>query len=157
MRLAVCIRSTAVLFALSAGGCAGRHLPPPHAGTREALLAVETAWDDAVARRDSAALDSILAPDFVSIDGRGRESAKRDVIAGAMDPDLRIEPFQTHDVVVRVYGGTAVLTGWFSLTYTYRGQRGQNTARYTDVYAWDGRRWRAVSGHSSPLAAPPGS
>lgn len=72
----------------------------------------------------------------------------------AAAPDLVIDPFETRDVQVRLYGGTAILTGWFEQTGRFQGRAYRSRSRYTDVYVREGGRWAAVSAHASTLPRP---
>lgn len=131
---------------------------PPRSGdrnrTEQELRALETAWDNAVAAKDTMALGRIIADDFVMIGANGTVSDKRLLIEGIADPQLQIEPFQTEDVRVRIYGNVAVLTGRYSQRGRWQGQAYETAARYTDVYVRSGGRWRAVSAQATRIPAP---
>jgi ketosteroid isomerase-like protein len=118
---------------------------------RAVLLAQEKQWNDAIVTKDIAVLERILAPSFVFIDVDGTQSTRAELLENIRSPKLIIDPFVTHDVQVRVYGGTAVVTGWIEQTGRYDGRRFTIRQRYTDVYVLYGPRWVAVSAHASPL------
>jgi ketosteroid isomerase-like protein len=126
-------------------------------GTEQELLALETAWDDAVAAKDREKLEEIVADDFITISADGSVASKNQMIASTLAPELTIEPFKTEDVRVRLYGNTAVLSGWFSLHGTYEGKSFENSSRYTDVYVKSGGKWRAVLAQATRLSKRPGS
>jgi ketosteroid isomerase-like protein len=130
---------------------AGQTPPVPEA-TRSALLALEKEWDDAIVRKDMAVLERILDPGFLFIDVDGTVTRRSALLAGIRSPKLVIEPFVTRDVEVRVYGSTAVLTGWFEQKGSYDGRRFTLRQRYTDVYVRVGSRWVVVSAHASTLS-----
>lgn len=116
---------------------------------RSDILAVERAWDTAVVKRDTAALDRILADDFVLVWINGQVSGKRDMLQAIAARKAEIDPFETEDVNVRIYGDTAVVTGRFSQT-AHLGERSEtNQFRYTDVYHRTRHGWQAVSAHAS--------
>jgi len=131
---------------------------PPQSSDRsktgQELLALETAWDDAVVAKDTTALERIIADDFVMIGADGTVSDKRQLIEGIANPELQIEPFQTEDVRVRIYGNVAVLTGRYSQQGRWKGQAYETAARYTDVYVRSGGRWHAVSAQATRIPAP---
>jgi ketosteroid isomerase-like protein len=122
--------------------------------TARELRALETTWDDAVVRKDRASLERIVADDFVSIGSGGALSDKQRMIAAVLDPELKIEPFETRDVVVRVYGDVAILTGWFAQRGSYHGNAYETASRYTDVYVRRNGTWRAVSAQSTRMPPP---
>jgi hypothetical protein len=149
--LARCLAGLLAIAALAA--VPGRAQNTPDA-VRAELLALEARWDSAVVRKDIAVLEGILDPGFVFIDADGAVSSRTAMLAGLQDPDLVIDPFETRDVLVRAYGGTAVLTGWYEQTGRYRGRAYRSRMSYTDVYVRDAGRWIAVSAHASRLADP---
>jgi hypothetical protein len=117
--------------------------------------AVETAWDDAIVE-DSAAVARVLASDFAYV-GPDGSIARRDELRRVIaDPSVRLAPLETRDVEVRLYGTSAVVTGWFRQSGTANGARLASLPRYTDGYAGRDGRWPAVSAHASPLARAPG-
>ena len=120
-------------------------------GTEQELLALETAWDDAVAAKGQAKLEEIVADDFIVISANGSVASKSQMIASIMAPELTIEPFKTEDVLVRVYGNAAVMTGHFSQRGTYKGEPFETSSRYTDVYVKMNGQWRAVSAHATRM------
>ena len=119
------------------------------ADDRSDILAVERAWDTAVVKRDVAALDRILADDFLLVWINGQISGKRDMLQAVAARKAEIHPFETEDVNVRIYGDTAVVTGRFTQT-AHLGERSEtNQFRYTDVYHRTRRGWQAISAHAS--------
>jgi len=118
------------------------------------LKQVEREWNDAVVRRDAAALERILSDDFMLITAAGTVSTKAQLIDTIKSPDLVIEPFDTQDVSVRVYGDTAVVTGRFTQKGSYKGKAFSNQFRYTDVYVKRALGWQAVSAQSTFIPKP---
>jgi len=120
-----------------------------HASDRAELLAVERAWDTAIVKRDVKTLDRIIADDFQLVWVNGQVSGKREMLEGAAARKAEIDPFETEEVNVRIYGDAAVLTGRFTQT-AHLGERSEtNQFRYTDVYHRTKRGWQAVSAHAS--------
>jgi ketosteroid isomerase-like protein len=122
-----------------------------NARIEQELRQLEREWDGAIVRKDTATLDRILSDDFVYIDSVGGINPKADIIQGLKNSEAVIEPFETEDVVVRVYGNTAILTGRFTQKATYKGQTFTGQFRYTDVYVKRENRWQAVSAHASRI------
>jgi ketosteroid isomerase-like protein len=125
--------------------------PVPSPAVRAELLDLERRWDDAVVAKDTATLRRILAPEFVYIGPDGTSSTREQMLTGLLSPSLVIKPFTTRDVAIRVYGTTAVLTGWFEQSGSVNGKPYTVRRRYTDVYARHGTRWVAVSAQASPM------
>jgi len=116
---------------------------------RAQLLALERAWDTAVVKRDVKSLDRILADDFMLIWINGQISGKREMLANVAARKADIDPFETEDVNVRIYGDAAILTGRFTQTARLGERHETNQFRYTDVYHRTRRGWQVVSAHAS--------
>jgi uncharacterized protein (TIGR02246 family) len=99
--------------------------------------------------------------------------AKDAVLWGTLSPTVRSEPaalkayfvgaFQAlpkatvkfGDQLIRVYGNTAVNTGYYTFSYTKDGETKSIPARYSFTYVKDGNDWKIVDHHSSAVPAPP--
>jgi ketosteroid isomerase-like protein len=125
--------------------------PNEQTRTEQELRQLEREWDTAIVRKDMAKLERILGPDFVYIDSVGGVNPRAALLEGIKKSEAVIEPFETEDVSVRIYGDTAVLTGRFTQKATYKGQIFSGQFRYTDVYVKRGSSWQAVSAHVSRI------
>jgi uncharacterized protein (TIGR02246 family) len=99
--------------------------------------------------------------------------AKDAVLWGTLSPTVRSDPaalkayfvgaFQAlpkatvkfGDQLIRVYGKTAVNTGYYTFSYTKDGETKSIPARYSFTYVKDGNDWKIVDHHSSAVPAPP--
>jgi uncharacterized protein (TIGR02246 family) len=99
--------------------------------------------------------------------------AKDAVLWGTLSPTVRSDPatlkayfvgaFQAlpkatvkfGDQLIRVYGNTAVNTGYYTFSYTKDGETKSIPARYSFTYVKDGNDWKIVDHHSSAVPAPP--
>ena len=99
--------------------------------------------------------------------------AKDAVLWGTLSPTIRSDPaavkayfvgaFQAlpkatvkfGDQLIRVYGNTAVNTGYYTFSYTKDGETKSIPARYSFTYVKDGNDWKIVDHHSSAVPAPP--
>src|SRR4051812_34323539 len=59
------------------------------------------------------------------------------------------------DQLIRVYGDTAVNTGYYTFSYTKDGETKSIPARYSFTYVKDGNEWKIVDHHSSAMPAAP--
>ena len=137
-------------IAVAAGGvllCAAA----PGADDGPRLRNLERELNRAIAQRDAKRVDEMLSDDWMLITGTGRMKTKQDVLAEITLPDLEFQDNDTRDVMVRVWGDTAVLTGTLHQRYRLRGQQQDVTLRYTDTWTRAGDSWRQVSGHASRL------
>lgn len=125
------------------------------------VIRQERAWSAAFLRHDVAALERILADDFVGTDGRGVMSSKADEIQEAQPagPDAPAPPFVIlnevlSDMRVRLYGGVAVLTSRNDETVRTGERETVLVYRRTTVWVKRQGQWRCVSFHASRLQSP---
>jgi uncharacterized protein (TIGR02246 family) len=99
--------------------------------------------------------------------------AKDGVLWGTLSPSVRSDPaavkayfvgaFQAlpkatvkfGDQLIRVYGNTAVNTGYYTFSYTKDGETKSIPARYSFTYVKDGNDWKIIDHHSSAVPQPP--
>jgi hypothetical protein len=98
---------------------------------------------------DAVWFEENLADDYMLITPGGSVRTKRDVIRELATPGLKMEPYEPHDVTIRLYGDAAVATGRMLQRFTLGGIRYANDLRYTDVYVRRKGRWILASGHTS--------
>ncbi|WP_162250766.1 nuclear transport factor 2 family protein [Pelomonas sp. Root1217] len=118
------------------------------------LRAQSDAWDQAIVRRDRAAIEANMAEDFRQIDGRGNVETKASFVEGLVSPDLVIDPYTVEDFEIRVYGDTALLSGRTRMTGRYQGQAFKSHYRYIDIYVKRGGAWKIVSVQISRIPEP---
>lgn len=94
-----------------------------------------------------------LAEDYVLVTPTGAVKGKRDIVRELSTPGMRMEPFDTSEVQVRMYGEAAVVTGRMRQKFVLGGMQYTNDVRYTDVYVKRKGRWLLVSAHASTVAA----
>ena len=123
----------------------------PGADDGPRLRNLERELNRAIAQRDAKRVDEMLSDDWVLVTGTGRMKTKQDVLAEIIRPELEFLDNDTRDVMVRVWGDTAVITGTLHQRYRLRGQQQDVTLRYTDTWTRSGDSWRQVSGHASRL------
>ena len=113
-------------------------------------------WMDAVARRDSAARDGIIAGDFL-ISGwlpDGRLADKKLYIEDCLRPvEVEQASYSYDRWKVRVYDDTAVVNCILHCQALVAGQEWGGDFLLTDVWIKEGGHWRVVTRHSSPIAA----
>lgn len=99
--------------------------------------------------------------------------SKDAVLWGTLSPTVRSDPaalkayfvgaFQAlpkatvkfGDQLIRVYGDTAVNTGYYTFSYTKDGETKSIPARYSLTFVKDGTDCKIVDHHSSAMPAPP--
>jgi ketosteroid isomerase-like protein len=122
---------------------------PDDSASEQAVLRVTQEWLDADERHDRAALDKIVASDFVGTAPRGRTVYKRDIIPEAGSTGGHALNITTQDVEVRVYGETAIVTGRGIGKTPERAAQGE--LKFTVVFVKRDRQWQLVAAHFSPV------
>jgi uncharacterized protein (TIGR02246 family) len=123
---------------------------PVMASDADAVRAVLKTWLDALASNDLAAVERIIADDYVITAGvEGKVMNKQQDLAPLHSGRVKFESAEATDVNVRVFGNTAVVTGIgvfkvIGVPTTFR-------ERFTDVYVKRKGRWQPVSSHTTPV------
>jgi ketosteroid isomerase-like protein len=124
---------------------------PSKIQTEQLLRQMNDDWVKAVVRRDAETLERVMAEDFVftyPLEGDDRAQFISDVMSG----DLIIELLTRHQVNVRVYGSSAVLTARDSAKWIYRGRQFEGQYKVLQVYAERDNRWQLVAVQVCTLA-----
>ena len=98
---------------------------------------------DAGLRKDDAALAATTADDYLQIDMNGNVRDKATQMKRIASSEVKMESNVLDDMVVRIYGDTAVVTGRATATGTLRGEP-YPRIRYTRVYVNRGGQWKVV-------------
>jgi ketosteroid isomerase-like protein len=107
------------------------------------------AWRQAVIQRDEAALQRVLAEDLTYSHANGRTQNKAEYIAAILKGPGRYESFTETDTQVRVYGGTAVLTGYVDVKIA---GRDLYRVRTLEVYVLNNGRWQMAAKQSARVS-----
>jgi ketosteroid isomerase-like protein len=114
-----------------------------------AITGLEKAWDEAYMHRDIAAIDGLLADDYVLTDASGAKLTKKEHLMSIVkSPDIsREKSWTSENVAVSVSGDSAVVTGESDVKGRPRGRAFVMATRYrfTDTWALRNGRWVAVS------------
>jgi uncharacterized protein (TIGR02246 family) len=114
---------------------------------------LERSWLDAYEKRDTRAMDAIVADDFTITFPDGSRQTKTQIIASLQMPGREGAPvmkFHTEEVQARVYGNTVILIGRVVTEYQRDGETtSKQQQRYTDTYVKRNGRWQVVASHLS--------
>ena len=111
----------------------------------------ETRRFEAIVRGDAAALQDILADDLTYTHTSGVHETKAELTEKLKSGQLKYESFTPDDIVVQVYGTTAVLTGTASVRVQVKGEHLSFRLRFTDVYVKKDNRWQMVAWQATRL------
>jgi ketosteroid isomerase-like protein len=136
------LRQLAILSSVSA---LASSLPAQAPDTNAEIRAAAQAFDDAQLRGDLAALERMLAPDFLFVRGSGRIGNARDFIAGFTDPASKLEPFVITDrLFLRISPDVAIVGGEARVKGIESGKPFAEHFRYADTFVKRDGRWVVV-------------
>jgi ketosteroid isomerase-like protein len=116
------------------------------------ILRLGQDWDNAMIRRDLAALQRLMADDYIGIDESGKATTRDEELASAKAGEfVLISVVQDEPVKVRVYGDTAVATALETVNQQFRGHSAGGQYRSTTVWVKRKGHWQVVSWHGSRL------
>ena len=116
----------------------------------QALMQMERDWTEAQLKKNTAALDKILADDWVS-QGPTGVSTKAQSLADLKSGDNKYESVTLGDMKVRVFGNTAVVTGSDDEKSSYKGKDTSGHYTWTDVFVKRQGRWQAAASQGTRM------
>jgi len=137
------------LFALALTGIAGQ------GDGEQEILQLENDWNNAVLKKDRAALQSLYATEYLYTDSDGVTHTKSQDIADVVSAVSHTESFALSDLKVNVYGAgaAAVVTGRNTIKASFRSKDVSGTYRFTDVFVKRNGRWQVVATQSTKVTS----
>jgi ketosteroid isomerase-like protein len=142
------------VLALAAASAQLAAAASPSAADLDQLTRQAHAWDQAIIRKDRAAIEANMADDFRQIDGDANIEDKSSFVEGLLSPQLKIDPYTVEELEVRQYGDTALLSGRTRMTGSWEGKPWTTHYRYIDIYVKRQGAWKIVSVQITRLAKP---
>lgn len=145
----------AVLFAVSATRLhAGMPRTLKHESRHE-IDQLEEMWRNAVLKANTAAMDSLLADDYLAITSNGTLQTKEQALALMRSGQIRFTSLELSDRKVRFYGTTALVTSRAEVSGATPSGDLSGSFLYTRVYVRDQRgAWKIVSFEISRIRSP---
>jgi ketosteroid isomerase-like protein len=109
------------------------------------IVDMERLAKEASLHRDADFSQRTLAEDYVAITPLGQVTTKRDSISARKSGQLRYDTINVSDMVVRIYGDTAVVTARADVKGHQLGEDFSGPYRYTRVWIRRSGRWQTVS------------
>jgi uncharacterized protein (TIGR02246 family) len=129
------------------------------AGDKQDVAAAAARWAEAFAADTPDRIVALYDREAVlwgtlSPQRRDNPEAIRDYMVNAFKalPEHRVS---FGDQLIRVYGETAINTGYYTFTYKKDGESKSLPARYSFVYVKRNGQWMIVDHHSSAMPVPP--
>src|SRR5262245_8315485 len=129
------------------------------AGPKEDVAAATAKWGETLGQNDPDKVLTLYATDAVlwgtlSPTVRADRAALRDYFVGAFKvlPGLKVS---FGEQLIRIYGATAVNTGYYTFSYLKDGETRSVAARYSFTYVKNADQWLIVDHHYSAMPVPP--
>jgi ketosteroid isomerase-like protein len=116
------------------------------------LKQLERDWTQASLKKDIAALDKIMADDWVSIDFQGKAVTKAETLANLKAGLPATQAAGIGEMKVRIFGDSAIVTGSDTEKSTLQGKDVIDKYLWTDVFVKRDGRWQAVASQSTKVA-----
>ncbi|MGA2673764.1 MAG: nuclear transport factor 2 family protein [Terracidiphilus sp.] len=123
--------------------------------SRHEIDQLEEVWRDAVLKSNTAAMDTLLADDYMAITANGTLQTKEQALANLRAGRFRFITLDISDRKVRFYGTTALVTSLAEIHATTPEGEISGSYRYTRVYVRDEKgEWKIVSFEASRIREP---
>ena len=109
------------------------------------IVDMERQAKEASLHRDADFSQRTLADDYVAITPLGQVTTKQDSLSARKGGQLRYDNINVTDMVIRVYGDTAVVTARADVKGHQLGEDFSGPYRYTRVWVRRSGRWQTVS------------
>ena len=109
------------------------------------IVDMERQAKEASLHRDADFPQKTLAEDYVAITPLGTVTTKQDTLSARKSGQLRYDSINVTDMVVRVYGDTAVVTARADVRGRQLGEDFSGPYRYTRVWVRRSGHWQTVS------------
>ncbi|SRR5579871_1537440 len=117
----------------------------------QTIMQLEREWGQAQIKKDFAAIDKIIANDWMGIDYDGNTFDKPTVLEHMKSGASTLESEDISGMKVRVFGNTAVVTGIDVEKSKDRGKDSSGKYVWTDVFVLRNGRWQVVATQSTKM------
>jgi ketosteroid isomerase-like protein len=121
------------------------------AGNADKIIELDKRRMTAMAQKDLATLNEVIADDLVYTHSSARLDTKQSLIANMESGSTVYNSVVPSDVKAQDLGDTVVLTGTCRIGVSSGGNAMNFGVRFTDVYANRGGRWQMVTWQSTRL------
>ena len=130
-----------------AGGGAEDEGDPPEVEIEDVLRR----WAQAVADREMAFLETLLAPEFTLTTGRpGAPVRTREQYLAITRDEYEVDSWEFDEIIVQHYGRFAIARSRYTQTARMGTETRDGTYLMTDAFVKQSGRWRAVARHVTP-------
>lgn len=107
----------------------------------------ENRWSAAIAKHDTATIESMVAPDFIGVNSKGKVQNRRAMLTEVKTDKDTYSSTKTEKLDVHMYGaGVAVVVGMANEKGTGKdGKAFDRTYRFTDTWMDRGGNWQCIA------------
>jgi ketosteroid isomerase-like protein len=118
------------------------------------ILQVIRSYDNAWNKKDAAAIERILAPEYVYFSSKGQIRSRQSLLNELLSPKYKLASAERTELKVYVTSGTAVVSSRWKGHGSYDGQQFRDDQRCSIVLARAKERWLVSSEHCTQIVAP---
>lgn len=115
------------------------------------LQAASESYDTGLLDKDKTLFEGLFADDYSSTGQAGKLTNREEEINHMMSSDMVFLTSKTDDKNFRIYRNSAVETGRYSSTGSFKGKPFSETGRYTTTWIYRDGKWKIVADHTSPM------
>lgn len=123
------------------------------AGNGQMIIDLDRKRMQAMAKKDVATLDELIAEDLIYAHSTARLDTKTSLIDNMLSGRTVYNSVEPSKVVAQDLGDTVVLTGECQIKVSVNGTPNAFGVRFTDVYARRNGKWQMVTWQSTKLPA----
>src|SRR3954447_14346743 len=121
------------------------------AGNGQTVIDLDRQRMEAMAKKDIAKLNELIADDLIYTHSSARLDTKQSLIGNMESGSTVYTAVEPSDVKAQDFGDTVVLTGSCRISVMAQGRPNSFSVRFTDVYANKGGQWQMVTWQSTRL------
>ncbi|WP_298906656.1 nuclear transport factor 2 family protein [uncultured Nostoc sp.] len=114
---------------------------------------LEVELREAMLCNDITALDRLLADEVIFTDPQGSVIDKVEDLSLHQSGNLVVTSYETDELIVRVFGSTAITNLKVRLTGLFKGESFSGVYRYTRTYLKQNERWQIIAAQATAIAA----
>ncbi len=118
------------------------------------IVATVHAWDEAMISNDPAAIGKFMAEDWTIVGSDGSVNGRELLLSLIARGELTHDVMSSEDLIVRLYGDSAVVIAKGVSGGTFKGQPFREIERSSNVFVRRDGGWLCVLTHLSKLADP---
>ncbi len=115
----------------------------------ETVLQFERDWCNAYLHADTDFLQQHLVDDFTLTNSDAQIGTRAEDIQDLKSGNVKFSVFENHEMKARIYGDTAVVTGWTKVEGVVADKPYQTDVAFTDTLTRIDSQWYGVAGHVS--------